>query len=190
MIVGVHEQGGIGAGLAVVPPDLGEIDVEDRVAVEDDEAWPQRRQGLEHRPGGAEGLAFDLVVQGDAKAAAVAKVVFDQLGPVPGEQVDVQKAVSPRQGELVLKDWPPRHAGHGFWNGTGLFGEASAQATREDDELLHRRASSQGFAVSQSTVAMIDSRIVYCGTQPVRCILLTSRKTKGLSPTQPRSPPA
>lgn len=66
---------------------------------------------------------------------------------------------------------------------------ASKMPQPEDGNSHFRRSSSHLFWVNHSSVCRTLSLIVYRGFQPSARTRAVSRKMKGLSPTQPRSPP-
>ena len=75
----------------------------------------------------------------------------------------------------------------------GLGGDLKPRRGERDLglERLHRRLSStHGFARRNSSVRMMPCSMVSSGFQPSERMRAQSRKMNGLSPTQPRSPPA
>ena len=114
-------------------------------------------------------------------------------GPQPGLQQLVEAGLEQRRAALAQ---PLQHrplaveAGH-VVAGLGQAGGGHAAQVPQavDDDPHVRLSSTQGLARSQSRVRSTPWRMVSLGRQPRARARAASRKMKGLSPIQPRSPP-
>ena len=128
-------QGGQAAALVVEVDHLGEVDVGEHVAGDDQEPLVELVAGVAHRAGGPERRRLGGVDHADAELGAVPEVGADGVGHEGHRDHDVLEPVLAQQVDHVLHH---RDVGHGQ-HGLGLVGGQRAQpgplATGHDHRL-------------------------------------------------------
>ena len=102
VIIRVDEQAAIGSDLDVPLPESIQIDVEQGIAIQKNEAIGQLGQRVEHGAGSPPRLAVHVVANLNTEPTAVAEMRLDDLSPMAGEEAHVMETVLLRQLQLVF----------------------------------------------------------------------------------------
>ena len=135
----IEADGGHRLLLVVERDELGEVDVGDHVAGDDEEALVEVLHGVAHRAGGAERHRLVGVDDLDAELGAVAEVGLDGVGHEGDGHDDLVEAVPPQQGDDVLHHRAVGHRQHRLGRVRGERPQAGALAAGHDHGLHRRR---------------------------------------------------
>ena len=141
--------GGHRLALVVEGDDLGEVDVGDDVAGDDEEALVEVLLGVAHRAGGAERRRLVGVDDLHAVVGAVTELVLDGVGQERHRHDDLVEAVAAQQVDDVLHHRPVGDRQHRLRGVRGERAQAGALAAGHDDGLhatLARRPSASDSA--------------------------------------------
>src|SRR5205085_180453 len=102
----------------------------------DKKALGQLSEPGQDRASCAEGFLLDDVADLNSPGAAIAKMLFDEVGPITGKNDDLSEVVAFRQFDVVFEQWFAGDRDHRLGQIAQARLQAGAQAAGENDELF------------------------------------------------------
>src|ERR1044072_227499 len=146
-------------------PKTRQIHIHHRVPVHHRKSVRQRVEARQNRARCAEGFLLDDVTDAQSPAAAVTKMLLNQIRAVKHKQKHVFEAMSASEFNLMFQERLGRAGNHGLPQIAKAILKPRALPAGEDAKLLHRTASATISSIARSTAAVDVSR----GDQPSRC---------------------
>ena len=112
VVVGMGEEGEAGLLGLVEVEHAAEVEIDERVAVEDEEFLFEMRERIDQGAGGAAGDSFFEAADADTETGAVAEMLAHDIGAVVDEEQDVIDALVAEEFDGALEQGHTEHGRH------------------------------------------------------------------------------